>query len=478
MLLVHAPYPGQLKFDAQPSSLMTAAGPLVRSLAAEGRLEEVGYLDPGAPTAAFYRELEHLTAGGGLQVVCVSTSTAAIEEARRIARVVREAAPQEVLIVGGGPHEDDIDEPMAERLPEFDLSIAGDAEDALGVVCLAALRTERGAARALDFAKLLSCAPLRGSGRVARAGNPRWAWSAAEKSAVEEIITRPWAAKPVHFSVFPGRTTLPLMVSRGCPYGQCTFCAEGSSGGQRTTDAFHHLVPLLDAHPGSALYFQDSIFPSTRAVRERLLPLLGSSGRPWGCQVYLPTLSRSFTELLAAYGCTYVYTGLESGSEVLRSAVGKPGLGASLASERLRWISDQGMGLGLSLMFGVIDSAGALLETEQTVGETVRFVEGLVGGGLEIAGIYPNVLTVLPGTRLARALAVSGAALDFYRVPRTTEFEDLEDGAVGYNFVTLGFDRDQRLRTGVVEASKHLSSLGGRGTAPQVASTARERSLQ
>ena len=107
-----------------------------------------------------------------------------------------------------------------------------------------------------------------------------------------------------------------------------------------------------------------------------------------------------------------------------------------------------------------------------------RRVLDLVGGGLEIAGIYPNVLTVLPGTRLARALAVSGAALDFYRVPRTTEFEDLEDGAVGHNFATLGFDRDQRLRTGVVEASMHLSSLGGRGTAPHVASTARERSVQ
>lgn len=129
-------------------------------------------------------------------------------------------------------------------------------------------------------------------------------------------------------------------------------------------------------------------------------------------------------------------------------------------------------------MFGVIYPAGALLETEETVGETVRFVEGLVDGGLEVVGIYPNVLTVLPGTRLARALAVSGAALDFYRVPRTTEFEDLEDGAVGYNFVNLGFDRDQRLRTGVVETSKHLSSLGGRGTSPQVASIARERSVR
>jgi hypothetical protein len=171
--------------------------------------------------------------------------------------------------------------------------------------------------------------------------------------------------------------------------------------------------------------------------------------------------------MLAAHGCTYVCTGLESGSEALRIAVGKRGLGGPLASERLRWISDQGIGLGLSPMFGAIGPAGTLLETEDTVGETMRFVEDLVDGGRDIAGIYPNVLTVLPGTRLARALAMSGVGLDFYRVPRTAEFEDMEDGAVGYNFVTLGFDRKQALSERVAEASTYLSSLGSRTTAAQ-----------
>lgn len=149
--------------------------------------------------------------------------------------------------------------------------------------------------------------------------------------------------------------------------------------------------------------------------------------------------------------------------------MGKGGLGASLTNERLRGISDQGMRLGLSLMFGIIDATGKLIETEETVGDTVRFVEGLVNGGIEVAGIYPNVLTVLPETRLARTLAASGAPLDFYRVPRTAEFEDMEDGAVGYNFVTLGLDERLDLRAHIIGASRHYSSLGdvrGDGQAP------------
>jgi len=108
----------------------------------------------------------------------------------------------------------------------------------------------------------------------------------------------------------------------------------------------------------------------------------------------------------------------------------------------------------------------------------VRFVEGLVNDGLNIAGVYPNVLTVLPGTLLARALASDGAGLDFYRVPRTAEFEDMEDGAVGHNFATLGLDGEEALRTAVVQASNHLSSLSGHRRAPWLPSSTPERTAR
>lgn len=466
VLLVHAPYPGRLKFEAQPSSLLTAAGALVRDLASEGRLAEIGILDPGASSPAFYAELARLAAAGTLAVVCISASTAAIEEAARIARVVREVAPNEVLVLGGGPHEDDAPEPMAERIPGIDLSVGGDAEGALAALAGAALSGAAVRANLLDARELLERVPLRGAGVVSSAGGRRFRWRGKEGARLEDVASRPWTDKPVHFSVFPGRTTLPLMVSRGCSYGQCSFCAEGGSGGQQALGSFEHLVPLLEAHPGSAIYFQDSIFPSTRAVRERLLPLLRDAGRPWGCQVYLPTLSRAFVQELAAHGCTYAYTGLESGAEALRVAVGKRGLRTALVSERLQWLSGSGLSLGLSLMFGVISDAGELLETERTVAETVRFVEGLVEGRLRVVGVYPNVLTVLPGTRLAQVLGAGGAALDFYRMPRTAEFEDMEDGGVGHNFVTMGLDRAESLSARVAEASKRLSALGGNGSIP------------
>ena len=165
VLLVHAPYPGRLKFDSQPSSLLCAAAPVVSALGALGRLEEVGYLDPGAATGEFYEELERIASGGSLKVVCISTSTAAIEEAARTAKLAREASRHEVLIIAGGPHEDDVEESMASRIPEVDISVGGDGEQVLWPIVQAYL-DEGCSVAGLDVAELCSGAGLDGSGAV------------------------------------------------------------------------------------------------------------------------------------------------------------------------------------------------------------------------------------------------------------------------------------------------------------------------
>ena len=438
ILLVHAPYPGRLKFDGQPSSLMSAAALLVADLHGEGRINEVGYLDPSPPSKEFYRELEQVVERGELRVVCISTSTAAIEEAARIARVLRAAAGDNLLIVGGGPHEDDCELPMAQRLPEIDVSIAGDAEEALCAIALEYLDCAKVRKAFLEGVRvLLKSRRLRGGGAVSISGQPRWRWKTEEFATADSIIRRPWTDRPVRFPVFADRETLPLMVSRGCSYGRCTFCAEADGFGQRVIEDLEPLPELVEAHPEAALYFQDSIFPSTRFAREQLLPFLKESRRPWGCQVYLPTMSQKFARLLVENGCTYIYTGIESGSKELRAATGKQGLRDSLVRERLKWIGTNGASVGVSLMFGVLDANANLVEGERTVDVTVEFAHRCLRDGLSIEAFYPNVMTVLPGTAVAAGLAKAGVSLDFYSMPRVPEFSDLEDGEIGHNFASI-----------------------------------------
>ena len=456
VLLVHAPYPGRLKFDSQPSSLLCAASGVIEALDEQGRLDEVGYLDPRGATEEFYKELSSIVAAGNVQVVCASTSTAAIEEAARVASVSRASAPGDVLIVGGGPHEDDVDEKMAHRLTDYDISIAGDAEQVLWSVVRMAL--ERGSAAAvLSLGDIARDPRLKGRGVISVTGGHRHEWVSRTPVGPELVLHRPWTDRVVNFPVFGNRPTLPLMISRGCSYGKCTFCAEAGGGRQSVVGDFSRIQALIDGHPGAALYFQDSIFPSSKFVREKLLPMLRDSGRPWGCQIYLPTLSSRFANDLAQSGCNYLYTGIESGSEELRAAVGKGGLRSSVLERKAQVIGATGMRLGISVMLGVLDRKGWLLESPESLKETLVAVRRVQESVPEVAGVYPNVLTVLPGTALAGILRGHES---FYRMPLSGEFREIEDGEVGYNFLTLGcIEQSGALVSGIKVATSALLQM-------------------
>lgn len=439
VLLVHAPYPGDMKFRGVPSSMLAAIAPFATSPA--GGAESIGYLDPVSASPAFYGELAELLRRGTVRVVCISTSTAAIEETRRIATTVKALAPG-VLVVAGGPHEDDCEEAIPVRLHDVDLSIGGTAEFALDLVLREFLARDETPERFLErLGTLLSRTRLpagrcKVSCRTWQPGTTR-TLDFGPLSA-NDLAPRVLPDRLPSFSIFDAPTTLPIMVSRGCPYGRCTFCAEAiRGGGTLVSSEFSWIERLHAAHPDAAIYFQDSIFPRGKIAREGLLPLLRDLGVEWGAQVYLRALTRGTVEELAAHGCTYLYTGLESASPDLLSAVGKPGVDPKLALERLGWMRDHGVRAGVSLMFGVMASTGELLETADTVRRTLDLAVAIRDAGVQVTGFYPNVQTVLPGTELARGLCASGRDLDFYRMPRAGVFDVLEDGGVGYNFATL-----------------------------------------
>lgn len=82
-----------------------------------------------------------------------------------------------------------------------------------------------------------------------------------------------------------------------------------------------------------------------------------------------------------------------------------------------------------------------------------------------IAGFYPNIQTVLPGTTLDEGLAARGTNLDFYSMPRAPAFAAFEDGTVGYNLLTLDRacspDR-ARLASVITAAARRIEGLRDR----------------
>lgn len=440
VLFIHAPYPAKLRFDGLPSSLLSASARLIEHLAATGI--SFGLVDPGTTSEGFYETLERVLRSGSIRVVCISTSTAAIEETARIVSTVRRLCGPSPLVVVGGPHEDACRLKVAEAIAGVDVSVAGDGEYVLFALVRCFLAASGGDGAVLDALGALGGTPswFRGRGVVTSR-----AWGAPlgrpfdfGPRDVESFHERCRVARLIRFDVFPGGAAVPLTISQGCSYGRCSFCSEGGPGVKaRVASDFAWIGELSARHPGVPLYFQDSIFPATRSVRRQLLPMLKSLRVDWGCQVYLPTLSRRLVDELAEHGCTYLYTGIESGSNEILRAIGKTGLTREVILERLGWFSASGIQAGLSLMFGAMSDDGRLLETEGTVGETVTLARELIERRVPVAGFYSNIQTVLPGTALDHGLAARGHELDFYSMPRTSEFAAFEDGTVGYNFQTI-----------------------------------------
>jgi radical SAM superfamily enzyme YgiQ (UPF0313 family) len=450
VLLIHSPYPAKPRFDGLPSSLLSASARLIEHLAERG--VTVGLMDPGTTSEGFYENLERVLRAGSVRVVCISTSTAAIEETARIVRTIRAECGPSPFVVVGGPHEDACRLKAGEAIEGIDISVAGDGEFVLLDLVRKFLSVKSGARAVTETLSVLGDDPsrLRGHGTVTSR-----AWGAPfgrpfdfGSTEVESFHTRCQVSRPVRFDVFPGGIAVPLTISRGCSYGRCTFCSEGGPGVKaRVAPDFAWIRELSARHPGVPLYFQDSIFPATRGVRQLLLPMLKNLGVDWGCQVYIPTLSRNLLAELAEHRCTYLYTGIESGSnEVLRS-IGKTALTRELMVERIGWFAEHGVRAGLSLMFGAMTPNGRLVETKRTVADTVSLARELADLGVPIAGFYPNIQTVLPGTALDYGLAAHGLDLDFYSMPQVPEFAYFEDGAVGYNFLSVGGGTSQERRT-------------------------------
>ena len=462
VLLIHAPYPGRLKFQGVPSSLFAAIGPF----AIENPDRQVSYLDPREPSPEFDHQLKALLSSRKVKALCISTSTAAIEETARIANIAAQVSPTTLVIVGG-PHENDIEQKAATRLAGVHVSVAGEA----GAILRWLLeRFLTGGVDPPTFTESLTPADIQAADVCGRFTVACSAWPAPlafDRGQSRHRDPRPLICPERYprFDVFDAPSTIPLMVSRGCSYGKCTFCAEANRDGSviRTSD-YAWVQELAARTPEAALYFQDSIFPAGNSSSSELLPLLRQLGREWGCQVYLPTLTERRVAELAEHGCTYLYTGVESGSPSVLGAIHKPAVTRSVVLERMRWARTRGIRLGISLMFGSMSIEGELLETTATLTDTRALAHAIADTGVTITGFYPNVQTVLPGTALARGMAASGTNIDFYTMPRCALFDSLEDGGVGYNFLTVAQPTAQRLAVaeGIVATAQEVQALAGR----------------
>ena len=167
---------------------------------------------------------------------------------------------------------------------------------------------------------------------------------------------------------------LPFQITRGCYWGQCTFCTHHMAQGlgysvAQTASIGEKLAYLAERYQTHRFYFIDEAIPPAKlrdipeALRAHHLDILWMSE----CRLERSLTSAAFDEL-AATGCRLLLFGLETGSQRIMDLM-KKGVRLEDAERCLRDCAEAGIDTSLFLMFGFPT------ETMDDVLATYHFIE-------------------------------------------------------------------------------------------------------
>ncbi len=426
LLLVNAPYPRRLKFPGQPTSLLYAAGPAVRWLESERgekstRLLNLNLFDPDDVRhngIAYFRkviaELRPLIVG-------ISTTTASLPIARRLAEAAKDSADPPVVIFGG-PHEDDAPKKTAEWDRNVDISVSGDGESALLAIAQTVVDYELDSASPNQVLALLDAWKKRP--RPGNYGNAQITARGITDNHVPEVVTIQSSnatslgldqlpmpprhlleeAERYHYPIFKDghhtvKPTTQVMTARGC-VATCYFCSESQRLLQRSASNVCQEIEALWQDGYRAIFFDDSTFTNRSAARRNFIREIGhvlaDLGMEWGCQTRVDCVDAEIIRDLARAGCTYIYFGIESFVPHLLHALGKH-YKPDQIENALRWCDVSGIRVGASLLLGAPDENHRSLETLDTARTTfLKVREYTRAGPIRIVSL--NLFAYYPGT--------------------------------------------------------------------------------
>ena len=306
-------------------------------------------------------------------VVGISTSSLhRLESVARIAGTIRRLSPASIIALGGcGLH---FNPGMAAYA---DVVVAGDGELALGEIAAVA----KSGCKAADLPRTLSPAGrlldgvLHIEGRRDLSLKYLPAWTAYQNR---------------------GSACFPVETSRGCRYS-CVFCSYPERGGQSyrpVESVINEIRGLTDGLGAKYLRFVDTNLTSDAAYVAELCGRLAQERLtiPWSCFARADELAvnADMCKRMAAAGCFWVYSGVESADEDILSRMGK-GFGPREIEKGIKNVKAAGMAFHGNFVIGFPG------ETEATI---ERAHDMMTGSGMDTVS-----LTVLGITTAMAALA-------------------------------------------------------------------------
>jgi radical SAM superfamily enzyme YgiQ (UPF0313 family) len=296
------------------SSTMAPLGALYVAAALEEAGHPVAFRDYAlqrGPDLFRLGRLASVLAEEAAPLVGISCFASMLPYALGAAERLRRQRP-DVKIVLGGPGPSALASRILERFPGIDFVVFGEGEE----TALELVDSLGGGGPACD--SIAGLAWRTPGGRVV-ANPPR-----ARRSDLDRI---PFPA--YHHVDLRQYDVVGVVCARGCPYA-CTYCDVVSMWKRRNVarSCENVLAEIEQLHTRSGIRhvaFVDDLFTVDRGRVLGLCEALRAAGRPvsWGCTTRIDRVDERLLEAMADAGCTYIFYGVESGSEKILARVNK-----------------------------------------------------------------------------------------------------------------------------------------------------------
>jgi anaerobic magnesium-protoporphyrin IX monomethyl ester cyclase len=312
-------------------------------------------------------------------IVGIGSMTPTIESALKSARVAKEACPNATVVMGG-PHATFADTEILSTEKAVDIIVRGEGEETIVEL-------------AQQSPQLEKISDIKGI--TFRKDNQIIQTSTRPFIQDLDALPRPaYKYLPMEKYRITGKTLLPIITSRGCPF-QCSFCVASQMFGQRfrmrsPKHVLDELEWLRDEYGAEGIAFQDDTltFNKKRATEicegmiERKINL------PWGCGTRADVVTKDVLAIMAKAHCNETMFGIESGCQRMR-AVLKKGVTNQHCENAIKWAKEAGMFVTVSVILGYPG------ETKESLQETLDFARKL-----EPDDVWLCHATPYPGTYL------------------------------------------------------------------------------
>jgi anaerobic magnesium-protoporphyrin IX monomethyl ester cyclase len=335
-----------------------------------------------------HKDLAAKTAAFDPDVVGITSVTPTIKSALLAAHNAKEKVPNAAVVLGG-PHATFMDNQILSEQPDVDVVVRGEGEQTI----IELLSKLFGSGDLRDVSGI----SFRKNGQIIRT---------PDRPFIQNLddLPRPafqyFALKKYQFF---GKTILPILTSRGCPF-QCAYCVSSRMAGKMfrarnpysVADEFEWLV---DVHGAGAVSFYDDAFTydKKRAIKICEEIKKRKIGVPWDCQTRVDQISEEVLVKMRDADCQLVSFGAEAGCQKILNAVNK----RTTVEQNEKAVKMAKKVGGLSVAVSVI--IGYPGETPETLEQTFNFIRRT-----KPDYVYLCLATPYPGTSLRSTLEELG----------------------------------------------------------------------